>query len=422
MAISTPTFKQKQTSLPEQPPKFKQGFFSSLSNRILVAMVVVAFLSAIFSGVLYQKRANDLANVNLEQGRKTFLTRLDNSRLPEAVKLRVTEALELNKPIDTVGSQLVENSLEQAARIVALVACAASVLAFIVGWILTRRIVKPLEKLRLGSQMVAAGNFKQRVPVTGDDEIGQVAYSFNLMTEQLQQVEKRRSELLADVAHELKTPLASIQGHIEALRDNLPRAKADPQAIYDIVLEDVSELDRMVGSLRTWLNAQGLLEKLEIKPQPLAEELPAILERFKPRAEEAQVQLELQLDPQAQEVLADHNALRHILSNLVDNALRYTPKGGKIRLMGWLGEGNNKVANRVTLAVSDTGCGIASEHWPHLFERFYRVDKSRSRDTGGTGLGLSLVKDLVEAQGGRVWLYSQVGQGTTFFISLPSNS
>jgi len=422
MAISTPTFKQKQTSLPEQPPKFKQGFFSSLSNRILVAMVVVAFLSAIFSGVLYQKRANDLANVNLEQGRKTFLTRLDNSRLPEAVKLRVTEALELNKPIDTVGSQLVENSLEQAARIVSLVACAASVLAFIVGWILTRRIVKPLEKLRLGSQMVAAGNFKQRVPVTGDDEIGQVAYSFNLMTEQLQQVEKRRSELLADVAHELKTPLASIQGHIEALRDNLPRAKADPQAIYDIVLEDVSELDRMVGSLRTWLNAQGLLEKLEIKPQPLAEELPAILERFKPRAEEAQVQLELQLDPQAQEVLADHNALRHILSNLVDNALRYTPKGGKIRLMGWLGEGNNKVANRVTLAVSDTGCGIASEHWPHLFERFYRVDKSRSRDTGGTGLGLSLVKDLVEAQGGRVWLYSQVGQGTTFFISLPSNS
>jgi len=422
MAISTPTFKQKQTSLPEQPPKFKQGFFSSLSNRILVAMVVVAFLSAIFSGVLYQKRANDLANVNLEQGRKTFLTRLDNSRLPEAVKLRVTEALELNKPIDTVGSQLVENSLEQAAWIVSLVACAASVLAFIVGWILTRRIVKPLEKLRLGSQMVAAGNFKQRVPVTGDDEIGQVAYSFNLMTEQLQQVEKRRSELLADVAHELKTPLASIQGHIEALRDNLPRAKADPQAIYDIVLEDVSELDRMVGSLRTWLNAQGLLEKLEIKPQPLAEELPAILERFKPRAEEAQVQLELQLDPQAQEVLADHNALRHILSNLVDNALRYTPKGGKIRLMGWLGEGNNKVANRVTLAVSDTGCGIASEHWPHLFERFYRVDKSRSRDTGGTGLGLSLVKDLVEAQGGRVWLYSQVGQGTTFFISLPSNS
>jgi len=422
MAISTPTFKQKQTSLPEQPPKFKQGFFSSLSNRILVAMVVVAFLSAIFSGVLYQKRANDLANVNLEQGRKTFLTRLDNSRLPEAVKLRVTEALELNKPIDTVGSQLVENSLEQAARIVSLVACAASVLAFIVGWILTRRIVKPLEKLRLGSQMVAAGNFKQRVPVTGDDEIGQVAYSFNLMTEQLQQVEKRRSELLADVAHELKTPLASIQGHIEALRDNLPRAKADPQAIYDIVLEDVSELDRMVGSLRTWLNAQGLLEKLEIRPQPLAEELPAILERFKPRAEEAQVQLELQLDPQAQEVLADHNALRHILSNLVDNALRYTPKGGKIRLMGWLGEGNNKVANRVTLAVSDTGCGIASEHWPHLFERFYRVDKSRSRDTGGTGLGLSLVKDLVEAQGGRVWLYSQVGQGTTFFISLPSNS
>ncbi len=419
---TTSAFKQKQPNLSEQPPKFKQGFFSSLSNRILVAMVVVAFLSAIFSGVLYQKRANDLASINLEQGRKTFLTRLDNSRLPEAVKQRVTESLELNKPIDSAGSQLVENSLEQAARVVSTVAIAAAVLAFIVGWVLTRRIVKPLEKLRLGSQMVAEGNFSQRVPVTGNDEIGQVAYSFNLMTEQLQQVEKRRSELLADVAHELKTPLASIQGHIEALRDNLPRAKADPQAIYDIVLEDVGELDRMVGSLRTWLNAQGLLERLEILPQNLTKELPAILDRFKPRAEEAQVQLELQLDPQAQQVLADRNALRHILSNLVDNALRYTPKGGKITISGWLGEGSNKIANRVTLAVSDTGCGIAPEHWPHLFERFYRVDKSRSRDTGGTGLGLSLVKDLAEAQGGRVWLYSQVGQGTTFYISLPATN
>jgi signal transduction histidine kinase len=117
--------------------------------------------------------------------------------------------------------------------------------------------------------------------------------------------------------------------------------------------------------------------------------------------------------------------LRHLVSNLLDNALRYTAKGGSVRLMAWPGAGdrpNPQWHNRVTIAVVDNGCGIAPEHWSHLFERFYRVDKSRTRDTGGTGLGLAIVRELVEAQGGHIWLNSRVGQGTIFYVALPAQS
>ncbi len=403
------------------PPR---RFLSSLRNRIIVAMVAVGFLSAIIGGILYQTQVSETIQ-KIDQRTKddvinNLLTRVQNSRLgPRAIQ-QFEEFIQQNQ--GAVKPRLVvETALDRSIWVVGLVAMVASLLAWGLGWLLTRRIVRPLERLRQASHGVAGGDFSRRVPDNGDDEVSEVAHSFNLMAARLEGAEIKRRELLSDVAHELKTPLASIQGHIEALRDELPRAKADPQAIYDIVLEDVTELNRMVGSLRTWLNAQSMVENIELKPLALADELPALLERFRPQAEAAQVRLEMQLDPRAKAVLSDRNALRHMLSNLLDNALRYTPAGGGVRLQAWPGEGERPGQGNpgwITLAVSDTGIGIPPEHWPHLFERFYRVDKSRTRDTGGTGLGLALVRDLAQAQGGRVWLNSRVGQGTTFFITL----
>lgn len=410
---------------PVQPPFPKSpahGPLASLSRRIILAMVAVAFLSAIIGGIFYQSRVEKVISQADQLSQERILTRLDNSRLPVRVIEQVKAAIENNNGQLAIRP-VVTFALDTSIWIVVLVAIGASLLAFVLGWFLTRRIIGPLEKLRNASRRVAAGDFNQRVPVGKMDEVGQVAYSFNLMAAELQGAEAKRRQLLSDVSHELKTPLASIQGHVEALRDNLPRARANPDAIYEIVLEDVEELNRMIGSLRTWLNAQSTLENLDLQPLTLADELPALAERFRPRAEAANIRLNVQLDGRVKKVLADRNALRQILGNLLDNALRYTPPGGEVELLAWPGEGERPAqgaANRVTLAVRDTGCGIAPEHWPRLFERFYRVDKSRTRDTGGTGLGLALVKDLVEAHRGRIWLTSKVGKGTIFFITLPT--
>lgn len=389
-----------------------------LSNRIVLAMIMISFFSAIIGGILFQVRVSSLVRSiderNLQEFSNTILSRLRGSRLPPRTIDEIETILELRTPLLSTRSVIMP-ALDQAVGVVILVAIVASILAFGLGWLLTRRIVLPLEKLRLASQQVATGDFAGRVAVSGNDEVGQVAYSFNLMATELQNAETKRRELLSDLAHEFKTPLASIQGHIEALRDNIPRAKADPQAIYDIVLEDVADLDKMIGSLRGWLNAQGMLENLQPINLNLITELPLVLTRFSPRAEAAQIKLKLELKNSPNEVLADRDALRHVLNNLVDNALCYTPKGGEVQLSAW-----QETPKTITLAISDTGCGIAPEHWPHLFKRFYRVDRSRTRDTGGTGLGLALVQDLVKAQNGRVWFTSQVGKGTTFFVNLPS--
>ncbi len=418
----------KSASPPVNPPQpvFKRRWWSSLSSRILLAMVVVSFLSAIIGGVLYQVQVSETIRQLDQHNRDDLIARIEYSRLGPRVTEQVKEAIESSRRLQVASRPVVNFALDYSIWIVVATALVASLLAFGLGWVLTRRIVGPLEKLLRASQQVAAGDFSQRVAVGNQDEIGQVAYSFNLMATELQGAEAKRRELLGDVAHELKTPLASIQGHVEALRDNLPRARANPDAIFEIVLEDVSELNRMIGSLRSWLNAQGTLEDLKPQPLALSEELTALIERFRPRAEAEQVRLELQLEPGTTKILADRNSLRQMLSNLLDNALRYTPAGGQVRLLAWAGESpqpgvkSTRADGRITLAVADTGCGIDPEHWPHLFERFYRVDKSRTRDTGGTGLGLALVRDLAQAQQGRVWLNSQVGGGTIFYISLPA--
>lgn len=411
-----------------QSGKVQQYFgpkpFWTLSARIIVAMVAVGFLSAIIAAILYQGRVSNLVRNLDERNRQAVNTtieeRLRTSRLPSRVQEQVAEVLELRRPLGN-PRPMVEFALDQAIGAGVLVALLASVTAFALGWLLTRRIVKPLEKLRFASYRVATGDFHQRVNVKGDDEVGQVAYSFNLMAAELENAENRRRALLSDIAHELKTPLASIQGHIEALRD-IPKARTNPEIIIETVLEDVAELDRMIGSLRGWLDGQSMVENLELRPLSLNEELPGILNRFKPRAENANIKLELLLDSRADKIQADRNALRHIVSNLLDNALRYTPAGGLVQVFAWPGEGdkpNQGDTGKVTLVVNDTGCGVAPEHWPHLFKRFYRVDKSRTRDSGGTGLGLSLVYDLVTAQQGRIWLNSQPEKGTAFFITLP---
>jgi two-component system, OmpR family, sensor histidine kinase BaeS len=410
------------TSIPfKLPVRKKANFLSSLRDRILFAMVMVGFFAALISGSFFQYQAKQNLERNIDSVRDQYVSRVEQSALPERVKEQVVDLLELRLP-QVRGRNIVDFSFTQAIIVVVLTAILAAVIAFGIGWWLTGKIVYPLERLKFASQLVAQGDFSQRVKVEGDDEINQVAYSFNFMAEELQNTETKRRQLLSDVAHELKTPLASIQGHVEALRDNLPRAKANPDAIYDIVLEDVSALDRMIGSLRTWLNAQSLIDHLEIKTMSLKEEIPSIIARFQPAATTKKVLVDWAVADNAALVAADRNALRHVISNLVDNALRYTPEGGRVRVMTWQGEyeqPSNRPSGKLTIAVADTGVGIAREHWAHLFERFYRVDKSRSRDTGGTGLGLALVKDLVEAQGGRVWLNSEIGKGTIFFVALP---
>jgi signal transduction histidine kinase len=396
-----------------------------LSTRLVLAMVLIGFLSAIIGGVFYQVQVNrTIQKIDTRvtsQVVDDVIARLQNSRLSQAVINQTTAYLESRKNEVTLRP-ILDLALDTSVWIILAAALLVSGVAFIVGWLLTRRIIRRLELVRRASLRVAAGDFNISLPVDKFDEIGQVSYAFGLMSQALQRAEVKRRELLSDVAHELKTPLASIQGHVEALRDNLPRARANPDQIYQIVLEDVEDLNRMIGSLRTWLNSQGTVENMNLEPLSLSAELGDVTERFRSRADSARIHLEMRVDSQADRVKADRNALRQVVSNLVDNALRYTPAGGYVQVTSWPGEGERPgqgSPGRVTIAVRDTGVGIAREHWAHLFERFYRVDRSRTRDTGGTGLGLAIVRELVEAQGGRVWLNSQPGKGTIFFVTLP---
>lgn len=297
----------------------------------------------------------------------------------------------------------------------------AAIIAVILGFFLARGIVNPLRKLEQASDQLADGNYNLEIRQSGDSDLARLASSFNRMAIALRLTEQKRKDLLADMSHEFRTPLSSIQGYTEVLRDGLIADPKHQNELYDHILKEVKHLTAMVNSMRAWVRNEQELEHLavtEVETAPIAQE---IVRRFQPTAEEKHIKLELNLAATAQQVSADEDALLHILSNLVDNALRYTPAEGTVRLkIGYTPVAEPSSSRQVWFEVLDTGVGIAAEHLPFVFERFYRVDKSRSRHTGGTGLGLAIVRDTVQTLGGEVKISSEPGKGTSVTFWLPS--
>jgi signal transduction histidine kinase len=301
----------------------------------------------------------------------------------------------------------------QAAMLEALLISAAAglIAAIAVSLFLSARIVTPLDHLVRASRRIAAGHYAERVPVDAPDELGALADQFNQMAGELEEAEHRRVALIGDVAHELRTPLATIEGYTEGLLDGVVTPGVETWALLH---DETARLRRLVQDLQDLSRAEA--HQLPIHPQPTD---PAALTaqaaaRLGPQFEEKGIAFTSQVPATLPHVLADPDRILQVLINLLGNALRYTPQGGAVRLSADYRD------HAIIFAVSDTGMGIAPEHLPHLFERFYRVDKARSRALGGSGIGLTIAQALVEAQGGQIWATSPgPGQGATFAFSLP---
>ncbi|HBY93192.1 MAG: ATP-binding protein [Ardenticatenaceae bacterium] len=296
-------------------------------------------------------------------------------------------------------------------EVLAVAALAATGAAVAVSVFTTRRIVGPIQAMTRASRGIAGGDYHGRVQVPSQDELGILGQTFNRMAETLERTEQRRLALIGDVAHELRTPLSSIKSTMEGLVDGV--LPAEP-ATFLSVQREVTRLQRLIDDLAQLSRAEAgqlLLERRAVAP---AEVIRGAVDRLRPQFEDKGVRLRVDLPAELPHVWADPHRLTQVLLNLLGNALQYTRPGGQVTIRAWC-EGR-----AVATAVQDTGIGIAPEHLAHLFERFYRVDKSRSRAGGGSGIGLTIAKHLVEAHGGRIWATSSgPGQGSTFTFTLP---
>jgi signal transduction histidine kinase len=310
----------------------------------------------------------------------------------------------------TLGpSQLILlQSINQSLVVAALVSTA-------VGLILTltllRRILTPIETLTTAALKLEGGDFSHRVPITSRDEIGVLTRAFNVMADGLVRLEQLRKNMVNDVAHELRTPLTNIRGYLEAMRDQV--IQPNPQTI-ELIYSEAMLLNRLIDDLQDLAMAEAGQLRLVREPIDLAARIATTVEVLQPALQGRQIDVQIDLADGPLLVDADSGRLGQVLSNLVNNALAHTPPGGRVAISAERRDGE------VLVAVRDTGAGIASEDLPFIFERFYRADRSRARRTGGVGLGLTIVKQLVERHGGRIWVESTPGKGSTFLFTLPA--
>ncbi len=291
-------------------------------------------------------------------------------------------------------------------------AVTASVLAaLLVSWFSSRRIVAPVRTLSAASQSIAEGRYDERVRVNGQDEIAQLATSFNQMAGQLEQVESMRRQLIGDVTHELRTPLTSIKGYMEGLVDGV--LPSTPET-FNQIHREADRLSRLVDDLQELSRVEANAYPLDIRSVTVSDLVQTTVKRLSPQAMGKRITLRPDLPADLPPLQADEDRITQVLVNLAANAIQYTPEGGDVTISA------ARHNDEVYISVKDTGIGIPPEHITNLFTRFYRVDKSRSRNAGGgSGIGLTVAKHLVEAHGGRIWAESKGdGQGSTFTFSL----
>lgn len=281
----------------------------------------------------------------------------------------------------------------------------------IAGVILGRSLAKPLDELADAARDIGAHNLSRRVEVIGTDEIADVAQAFNDMASRLEEAETLRRNLLADVAHELRTPVSVIQGNLRAILDGVyPLEEQEVARLYEQTLH----LTRLIDDLRELAQAEAHQLQLNLVEVDVAKLVKDTAVTFRPICEAEDIELRPELLGKLPIIQADKARLRQCLVNLIDNAIRHTPKQGRITLQA------EQFPNKLHLRVIDNGEGISPDHIEHVFDRFYRADEARSRDTGGTGLGLAIVKAIAEAHGGLVTVESNGrGQGSQFTLCLP---
>jgi signal transduction histidine kinase len=296
---------------------------------------------------------------------------------------------------------------QSVALVLGVAGVVAALVAIVLAVLLARRLARPIETLADAAERIADGDLSTRVVEDGPAELRSLAAAYNTMAERLAEQEAVRREFVMNASHELRTPLTNLQGYLEALRDGV--LPPDP-ATFDSLREEVDRLTRLAASLDVLAGAEG--ERRPAGSVEVAGVVRASAELVAPALARRSVELDVAVEgPLIVHAMADE--LTQVVANLLQNAVRYTPVGGRVRVTG------ERTPAGVVVRVANTGPGIPADDLPHVWERFYRVEKSRDRARGGAGVGLAIVKRLVEDAGGRVGVSSD-GRWTTFWFSLPA--
>lgn len=297
--------------------------------------------------------------------------------------------------------------LAQAGLIALVIAAALSVL-------IAESVARPLRRMSTAARRIAGGDYRQRVPAEGPREVQALARAFNDMAEQVAATQQAQRDFLANISHDLRTPLTSIQGFSQAIAEGVASDSEAARRAAQIIHDETARLHRMVESLLDLARLEAGHLELRRHPLALGDLLRGVGESLSVKAREHQLDLQLAIPPDLPRLMGDGDRLAQVFTNLLDNAIKHTPPDGSVTLSAALANGG------VTVTVRDTGEGIPPGELPRIFERFYQVDKSRRRDReSGLGLGLAIARQIVEAHGGTIKATSAVGQGSTFTVWLP---
>lgn len=288
-------------------------------------------------------------------------------------------------------------------------ALAALFLALLLSYLMTRRVLRPLSQMTRISQELSQGNFSNRVEIVSRDEVGELGAAFNRMADSLEQLEGLRKRMVADIAHELRTPLTNLRGYFEGLSDAVVPPSSET---FEMLEAETLRLVHLVDDLQQLSKAEAAEAFLKRRDMELALFLDQLLSLFRLRFQARGIAVAVDIEPADLRFRVDPDKMLQAFRNLLENALGHTPEQGRVRIDARRADG------RLDIVVGNSGEGIAAEDLPFVFERFFRADRSRSREFGGAGIGLAIVRQVIEAHGGRV--SAQSGDGwTSFRISLP---
>jgi two-component system sensor histidine kinase BaeS len=311
--------------------------------------------------------------------------------------------------MDSLTLAAFQNAIRTSLLAATLTALGAAV---VVSLALSARIAGPVRRVVVAARRIAHGHYAERVPVDDPGEVGELASAFNQMTGSLEATERRRLQLVGDVAHELRTPLTTLDGYLEGLEDGV--VAAGPET-WSLLRVETGRLTRLVNDLQDLWRAEARELPLVIGSIAVGELLHEVVDRFAPEAQRRGIAVRIALEASGVGVLADRDRLDQILGNYLANALRYSSEGSAVTVA------SATRGDEVVFSVSDRGPGLTREQLQMVFERFYRIDPSRSRALGGSGIGLAIALALASAMGGRAWAESDgPGRGATFFVALPT--
>ena len=282
--------------------------------------------------------------------------------------------------------------------------------ATLLGYLLTRRLLKPLSQMTRNTARIASGDYEVKIDANTHDEVGQLARAFNSMAESLEHIQELRKSMVIDVAHELRTPLTNIRGYLEAIQDGI--ISPDHETIESLH-EETLHLAKLVEDILQLARADAAKTHLQRQPTDLHALIEDVLSLFKPQLDEKSIQPEFHRGAHPPEIAVDPQKIAQVCRNLLQNAVQYAPSEGRVRIQTEVSNGEMRIS------VANSGVGISKDELPYIFERFYRADKSRSRLSGGAGIGLAIVKELVEAHGGHVGAESTDAL-TRIWFSLPT--